>query len=160
MKTLGIFLGLISIGAGATEVGRAPPSRIPPVSAEVISPLPAGNPVDIATLPREVRRAVVADAAKRLGLAESAIVLTQAESVTWNDGSLGCPEPGRMYTQSLVPGYRVVAKTADGELAYHTDSRGQVVNCASSRPTSASKLSEKSPVRGSTPGTQPRTPDR
>ena len=30
-----------------------------------------------------------------------------AEAVTWSDGSLGCPEPGMMYTQALVPGYRV-----------------------------------------------------
>ena len=33
-------------------------------------------------------------------------VLT-VESVTWSDGSLGCPEPGMMYTQALVRGHRI-----------------------------------------------------
>ena len=56
----------------------------------------AGEPVTTAatSVPREVRRAVVADAARRFKVAESAVVLTQAEQVTWNDGSLGCPQPG------------------------------------------------------------------
>jgi hypothetical protein len=49
--------------------------------------------------------------------------------VTWPNGALGCPEPGTMYTQSLVPGFRVVAKTSSGELLYHTDTQGDVRNC-------------------------------
>ena len=156
LRNLGILLAVVSLGAVAEEntlparTGMAPPSRIPP-SAETVSPLPAGTPVGIAAVPREVRRAVVADAAKRFGVAESAVVLTRAEQVTWNDGSLGCPEPGRMYTQNLIAGYLVVAKTTEGELSYHTDSRAFVVSCGSSRPTSAHKLSEKSPVRGPIP---------
>ena len=48
---------------------------------------------------------------------------------TWPDGSLGCAEPGRLYTQELVPGYRLVAKASAGELVYHTDQRGQVASC-------------------------------
>jgi hypothetical protein len=165
LRSLGILLAFISIGAAAAEntlpprTGMAPPARIPP-SAETVSPLPAGTPVGIAAVPREVRRAVVADAAKRFGIAESAVVLARAEQVTWNDGSLGCPEPGRMYTQSLIAGYFVVAKTPEGELSYHTDSRALVVNCGSSQPTSANKLSEKSGVRGSAPVTQPPAQDR
>ena len=39
-----------------------------------------------------------------------------------------------MYTQMLVEGFRVTAKTTGGELLYHTDSRGNVVNCASAKP--------------------------
>lgn len=173
LRNLGIALVLVSLGAVAAEnplpestgvaptarTGRAPPSRIPP-SAEAVSALPAGTPVGIAAVPRELRRAVVADAAKRFGVAESAVVLTRAEQVTWNDGSLGCPEPGRMYTQSLIAGYRVVAKTTEGELPYHTDARAFVVSCGSSRPTAAHKLAEKSPVRGGNPITQPPAPDR
>ncbi len=33
---------------------------------------------------------------------------------TWNDGSLGCPEPGELYTQALVDGFQVVLEI-DGE---------------------------------------------
>jgi hypothetical protein len=115
--------------ACATEPGRvAPPQRIPepvPASGEV------GDPVSTASLPRELRRAVVSDAARRLGVAESAVVLTGAQQVTWNDGAMGCPKPGQMYTQALVPGYRIVAKTANAEIVYHTDARSYVMPCGS-----------------------------
>jgi hypothetical protein len=80
-------------------------------------------------MPRAVRRAVVADAARRFKVSESAVVLARAEQLTWTDGSLGCPQPGQMYTQALVPGFRVVARTSEGEFLYHTDSHGQVLVC-------------------------------
>ena len=107
--------------------GVAPPTRIPdsPPSAEQ-----AGTPVATAARPREVRRAVVSDAARRFRVAESAVVLVRAEQITWRDGSLGCPQPGQMYAQSLVRGFRVVATTAEGEFLYHTDAHGQVLVCS------------------------------
>lgn len=98
---------------------------------------PQGTPVTAAGVPKEVRRAVVADAAKRFNVAESAVVLVRAEQVTWGDGSLGCAERGMYYTQNLVPGFRIVAKTDAGELIYHTDSRGQARSCGSSLPPRA-----------------------
>jgi hypothetical protein len=137
----------------------APPTRIP----DVITPesLPQGQPVAVAGIPKVVRRAVVADAARRFEVAESSVVLARAEQVTWSDGSLGCPSPGRMYTQALVPGYRVTATTAAGQMVYHTDTRGNVVTCgmpARPRSTPAPTLHE-----GAAPRTQPpvrATPDR
>jgi len=108
------------------KTGIGPPTRIVDAAAPAG---PAGVAVPSASIPREVRRAVVADAAKRFKVAESAVVLTQAEKVTWSDASLGCPEPGGMYAQMLVEGFRVVAKTAAGSLTYNTDSGGKVVNC-------------------------------
>ena len=139
------------------ERGIAPPTRIPdPVEAVVAS---TGQQVPTTAIPREVRHAVVADAAKRFNVAESAVVLTRAEQVTWPDGSLGCPQPGRMYTQMLVEGFRVAAKTAEGELTYHTDGRGNVVTCAAGvagqRPADAAR--EAVAPRTSPP---PQTPDR
>lgn len=119
----------------------APPKRIPE-SLETPA-VPAGEPVTTASMPREVRRAVVADAAKRFKVPESAVVLTRAEQLTWSDGSLGCPEPGRFYTQALVPGYRVVARTSAGELTYHTDARGNAVTCGVNPAQPAQKLREK-----------------
>ncbi len=110
----------------ATPRGIAPPTRLPdprPVSA-------AGELVATATIPREVRRAVVADAARRFKVDETAVVLARAEKLSWRDGSLGCPQPGQMYSQALIPGFRVVAKTSEGDLVYHTDTRGQAVVCA------------------------------
>jgi hypothetical protein len=111
----------------ATPRGIAPPTRLPDPEPPALA---AGEPVASATMPREVRRAVVADAARRFRVAESAVVLGRAEKLTWSDGSLGCPQTGQMYSQALVPGFRVVAKTSEGDLVYHTDTRGQAVVCA------------------------------
>jgi hypothetical protein len=105
---------------------RAPPTRIP---APALNEQPAGQVVSTTAIPIDVRRAVVADAAKRFKVAASAVVLTRAEQVTWPNGALGCPEPGMMYTQALVPGFRVVAKTSGGELLYHTDGLGNLRSC-------------------------------
>ena len=51
----------------------------------------------------EIVQAARTDAARRTGLAPEALELVSAESVTWPDGSLGCPQPGLLYTQVLVP---------------------------------------------------------
>jgi hypothetical protein len=115
-----------------TPRGIAPPTRIPDVETmEPVASVPAGKPISTAQIPRSVRHAVVADAARRFNVAESAVVIGRAEQLTWSDGSLGCPEPGRTYAQVLVPGFRLVAITSAGELTYHTDSRGKAVTCAS-----------------------------
>jgi hypothetical protein len=161
--SLGQVISLALCLAGCSHAGEnaplpekiAPPSRIPhevPVVAQ-----PPGTPVAVASLPRSVRRAVVADAARRFEVAQSEVVLSSAEQVTWSDGSLGCPQPGMSYTQTLVPGYRLVATTPAGRFLYHTDTRGQAVTCAQPPP-------RKSPANQAVrPGTEPRPgvrPDR
>jgi hypothetical protein len=123
----------LSLLASAEDSPRqvAPPKRIPDVVPGVAldGTQPTGEPVNTANMPRLVRRAVVADAARRFQVAESSVVLVNAEQVTWGDGSLGCPQPGRSYTQMLVEGYRVTATTAAGRMLYHTDMRGNVTTC-------------------------------
>lgn len=52
-------------------------------------------------------------------LKDDAIRVVSAEEVVWNDGSLGCPEPGMMYTMALVPGYRVVLEAEGRTYNYH-----------------------------------------
>jgi len=124
------------------KTGIAPPTR---VSAATTPAGPAGEPVPTASIPREVRRAVVANAAKRFKVAESAVVLTQAEKMTWSDASLGCPEPGRMYAQTLTDGFRIVAKTAAGSLTYHTDHGGNVAICGPGVRSAAPTLMDTEP---------------
>src|SRR5262245_20631505 len=53
----------------------APPTRIP----DPIVAAPAGTAVSAADVPRAVRRAVVADAARRFNVAQSAVVIARAE---------------------------------------------------------------------------------
>jgi hypothetical protein len=139
-------------GTPADDARRiAPPKRIPDIVEQPLRT--AGQPVSTASMPREVRRAVVSDAAKRFQVQESAVVLAQAERVTWSDGSLGCPQPGMSYTQALVPGYRVTAKTAAGQFVYHTDERGNVVSCGS--PPRRERAVPDAGGAGDTPRTQP-----
>jgi hypothetical protein len=125
-----LSLSLMARAEDPTSSSRrlAPPTRIPDVLMDTAQP--AGETVSTSSMPRTVRRAVVADAARRFQVAEDAVVLASAELVTWSDGSLGCPQPGRSYTQMLVPGYRVTATTAGGRMLYHTDTRGNAVNCS------------------------------
>jgi len=46
--------------------------------------------------------------AKALGLEPEALTLISATNVTWNDGCLGCPQPGEQCLQVLVPGQQVI----------------------------------------------------
>ena len=66
----------------------------------------------------EVAQAV-ADAAERTGQDADDVEVVRFEQVTWPDGAIGCPEPGEMYTQALVEGYRIVIAVGDEELTYH-----------------------------------------
>lgn len=78
-------------------------------------------------------QAARSDATRRTGQAPAALELLSAEPVTWSDGSLGCPQPGMMYTQALVPGYRVRLRGPAGEMDYHASGRGALVLCPAGR---------------------------
>jgi hypothetical protein len=76
-----------------------------------------------------ILQAARADAAQRSGLPQAQLQLVSMESVTWADGSLGCPRPGMLYTQALVPGYRVKLQVGREVWDYHASERGGVVLC-------------------------------
>ena len=73
--------------------------------------------------------AAVADAAQRTGVDESAVTVVLAESVVWPNSALGCPKPGNLYTDALVPGARVVVEAGGEQLDYRSGSNGQVKLC-------------------------------
>ena len=64
-------------------------------------------------LPASVIDPVVAEIASIAGVPVDQVVVISAESVTFPDGSLGCPVPGMAYTQMIVDGYKIVAKVGD-----------------------------------------------
>lgn len=90
---------------------------------------PGALPVGIEAVVRAAR----ADAARVTGLEPGAIELVSAEPVTWRDGSLGCPQPDRLYTMALVPGYRVVLRAQGRMLDYHASARGGLLLCPAER---------------------------
>ena len=83
--------------------------------------------VDLAS----IERSVLADAQQR-GQAQPARIVV-SEAVTWRDGSLGCPEPGRMYPQALVKGYRIRVQAGAALLEYHASGSGQWLYCPAER---------------------------
>ena len=80
-------------------------------------------------------RAALADAARRTGLPAAQIMLLSAERVIWSDGSLGCPQPGMVYTMALVPGYRIRVQSGAKLLDYHAGVRGVPMLCPPDRAT-------------------------
>jgi hypothetical protein len=69
------------------------------------------------------------DLSRRLNVRQESIELAgPIEEVTWPDSSLGCPEPGMMYSQVLTPGYRFKLQSGDKLYEYHTG-KGVVKLC-------------------------------
>jgi len=67
--------------------------------------------------------------AEILGVDVYRVEVINLELVTWPDASLGCPEPGMLYTQVLSAGYRLTLGV-DGELYYYNaDTRGEIFLC-------------------------------
>jgi hypothetical protein len=81
----------------------------------------------------QATQAALADAAQRGSVAVTALSVTSAEPATWRDGSLGCPEPDRMYTMALVPGYRIRIQSGSQSLDYHASARGALLLCPPGR---------------------------
>jgi len=73
------------------------------------------------------------DAAQRTQLDAARLRVTLSEAVTWPDGALGCPEPGRQYSQALVSGYRIRIEAGPKTLEYHGSLKGQPFLCPAER---------------------------
>lgn len=78
--------------------------------------------------------AAIADLADRLAVPADEIELVEFARVTWSDGSLGCPEPGVMYTQALVDGTRTVLRHDGSAYAYHGAGDADPALCERPRP--------------------------
>lgn len=74
-----------------------------------------------------------ADAAQRAGATLDEVQILAVDAVTWADGSLGCPEPGMLYTQALVRGYRIEVDAAGATLVYHAGAQNRFLHCPPER---------------------------
>ena len=77
--------------------------------------------------------AALTDAVRRTGFKKTELEVLSAEAVTWPDGSLGCPQPGMMYTQALVPGFRIRVRAGTETLDYHAGRGGAPMFCPAER---------------------------
>lgn len=118
---------LVVAACTASSGGAGTDGPQPSVPSAGPSTEPAGN--GGSSLPTEITDPIVADAAARLGVDPSAVTIVDAHEETWSDGSLGCPQPGMMYTQALVDGYQVVVEANGTQLDYRGSGAGQFRLC-------------------------------
>jgi len=104
------------------ESNKMPPQRAP---GEEKPPLQGSGEV-----PPQLLAIFQDDLARRALVKPDAITVVSATEQQWPDGAMGCPQPGQMYTQMIVPGYRVVLKAGGDRYAYHSDTRGNFVVCS------------------------------
>jgi len=102
-------------------------------SADDREPEPAGEgfPPALATQIEAARE----DLAGRLGRETAEIGVEHAGFVTWRNGAVGCPEPGMVYTEALVPGYRIVLTAGDDRHHYHGAQGQSPFHCPAERAT-------------------------
>lgn len=94
-------------------------------------PVDSTVPVVTGEVPSDLLESIMADATSRVAT-ESSIIVVRAQSVTWSDGSLGCPEPGMSYTQALVDGYWVILDAGGQMMDYRASASGAFKLCADS----------------------------
>lgn len=129
-----VACGALLTSCAATEKGESSErtgDSTPEVQANPPGQVASANP-NAAGL-QSAMDAAFEDAVKQTGLERTKLELVSAEVVTWRDGALGCPAPGGMYTQALVPGYRIRIKAGTRELDYHASTRGGLMLCPAGR---------------------------
>jgi hypothetical protein len=120
------FAAVLAFAARASEqIEPVPPSTSPTLTEEI-------PPVK-----GEVRQGILdpilKEAAALAKVAREKLVIVRAEPVVWNDGSLGCPEPGMMYTQALINGYWVVIHAAGQTYDFRVGRGGSFQLCPAGR---------------------------
>ena len=80
-------------------------------------------------VPQGILNPILKEAAALARVSHEQLVIVRAQSVIWGDGSLGCPEPGMMYTQALVNGYWVVIKAGDQMYDFRVGRAGSFILC-------------------------------
>lgn len=61
------------------------------------------------------------DLAGRLGVSAREVRMAGSEPVTWDDASLGCPEPGEQYAAVQTEGWVLKLRHGNREYTYHAD---------------------------------------
>ena len=105
---------------------QRPSQTLPPglERVEITPPEPITGEV-----PQKIIEEIIADLVERSGTEASEITVIRAEAVVWDDGSLGCPQPGEYYIQMLINGYWVVLEVRGVEYDYRVSDKGSFKLC-------------------------------
>ena len=114
-------------GFGSPNESMTTPSETP---ARTSTP-PSARPES--QVPRAILVPILNQAAKLANVPVQQLGIVRAEAVVWNDGSLGCPEPGMEYAQALTNGYWVVVSAAGQTYDFHAGRDGTFRLCPQGR---------------------------
>ncbi len=98
-----------------------------PAGLEQVQPTES-NPI-VGEVPAKILDEIIADLIERTGFERQEIEVVRAETVVWNDGSLGCPKPGEFYIQVLMSGYWVVLDVYGEDYDYRANDSGYFFLC-------------------------------
>jgi hypothetical protein len=102
-------------------------TQTPPLELERVQ-IPEDSPV-IGEVPFGILDEILADLSERTSAQAGDIKVIRAEALVWNDGSLGCPQPGEVYIQMMISGYWVVAEVEGVEYDYRASDSGHFKLC-------------------------------
>lgn len=144
---LGAALAVLAVLAGCAatpnEVSMTPlPEQTPPRPTLMPLPEPSARPApttpsdlplgpvpDAVAARPDVQAAVAAEAGRK-GVTVADVALAGYADVTWPDGSIGCPQPGMLYTQALVPGHQLILRVGGDLASYHAAKGRPFAYCA------------------------------
>jgi len=121
-----VFTAMLTLVArGSERVEPVPPSTSPTLTEE--------TPPVKGEVPQAILDPILKEAAALAKVDRDKLVIVRAEPVVWNDGSLGCPEPGMEYTQALVNGYWVIIEAAGQTYDFRVGRGGSFQLCPAGR---------------------------
>jgi len=121
---------LITASLAAAPAGESvsPDTKSP---AHALAHEPCGEADPACTAAAEASRV---DLATHLDIELDQIDLLRKDRVTWNDGSLGCPQPDRAYTQAVVNGLFIELRVCETSYLYHAGPAGKPFLCVQPQP--------------------------
>jgi hypothetical protein len=132
MRRFPRLIALLASAATAACAACAEPPKGKPVSPvatpsrkpEPVAGSPQADRPTTGEVPADLIQKMRADLAAQAGSDARAARIVSSESVVWPSGALGCAKPGEIYTQALVPGYRVQFEVGGRTFTYHASARG------------------------------------
>jgi hypothetical protein len=121
-----MFAAMLTVVARGSE-------RVEPVPPAVPTPMPGETSPVQRRVPQAILDPILKEAAALANVPREQLVIVRAEPVVWNDGSLGCPEPGMMYTQAVINGYWVVIRAAGQTYDFRVGRGGSFQLCPAGR---------------------------
>jgi len=137
MRRFGCLVALALLSAcSMTPTGASPSPQVSRFATT--GPMPSVSaPSGVPASPSAAQLDAIRSDLRARGVT-GAMTVVSSESVTFSDGSLGCPLPGVSYTQAQVQGMRVVVE-ADGRTYDYRFGRGDAPRlCEQPQPGPAS----------------------